>query len=178
MTDAEVYFCRFNERAGWAMIMLHEQTGSVAIHSDYGDWLFSWPSPGRGQGSLKDFICDGSYDYLASKFENGRKERFDLEQTVKNMEDKIAEAADEKPITWHQDRCAALNEWLNDEAPSEPTLFIERMPEDLRELLGDSPWEDLVYDHEPRFYWLRDGILPALVAEIKKTIPKVEEVKS
>lgn len=172
--DAEVYSCRFEKTMGWAIMLLHEETGTVAIHSDYGDWVFSWPAYGRGQCTLKEFLCDpgDSYDYLANKFEQGRKEKYDHEATKRKLSDTLlAEAADEKPITWNDDRVSDMRGWLEDEAPDHPEMFIERLTDDWKELLGDEPWEHLVYDRAPSFYWLRDGILPALISEIRKTMP-------
>lgn len=172
LPDAEVYFCRFANRSGWAMAILHEATGTVAIHSDYGDWVYSWPAPGRGTPTLKEFLCGGSYDYLACKFEQGRKEKYDHDATVRKWRDTLlAEAQDEKPITWNDDRARAMVDWLEEEAPHDPALLIERLTDDWKELLGENAYEELVYDREPRFYWLRDGVLPALVDEIKKTLP-------
>ncbi len=136
ITPAEVFSCRFEKRGGWAILFLHEETGTVAIHSDYGDWVFSWPAPGRGPGTLKEFICHGSYDYMACKFMMGEKERFDLDQTIKDIEDEIAEKQDSMPSTWNDDRVKPLKEWLEEGPPDSPELFHERMPEDLRELLG------------------------------------------
>ncbi len=177
LSGAEVFSCRFGDRAGWAIILLHEETGTVAIESDYGKWIFSWPSPGRGQCTLREFICHGSYDYMANKFLAGQKERWDKERTIAGISDAIAEACDEQPITWHEDRCKELNDWLEDEAPDydHEVMFIERMPKDMHELLGGAPWEYLKFDQQPEFYWLRDGVLPALVTELRKTMPKQEE---
>ena len=73
---AEVFTCRFEDRAGWAVMMIHDHTGTVAIDSDYGSWVYSWTSAGRGQKSIKEFLCNCSCDYLASKFEQGRPEVF------------------------------------------------------------------------------------------------------
>ena len=172
LPDAVVYSCRFSSRSGWAIAIFHEETGTVAIHSDYGDWIYSWAAPGRGEGTLKEFFCHGSYDYMACKFEQGRKEKFDKEQTIKDIEDEIAEKQDAQPITWNDDRVQPLKDWLEDHAPDDSSLFYERMPQDLHRLLGDAAYEHFAYDREPSFYWLRDGVLPALVEEVRKTLLK------
>lgn len=169
--DAEVYSTRFDKQFGWAIMILHEQTGTVAIHSDYGDWVFSWPAPGRGPYTLKEFICHGSYDYMACKFEQGRSEQFDKDQTIKDIEDEIAEKQDAQPSTWNDDRVRPIRDWLEEDAPDSPELFYERMPEDLANLLGDAPGDFFVYDRRASFYWLRDGILPAIVEELRKEFP-------
>jgi len=171
-TPAEVFSCRFEKRHGWAIIILHEETGTVAIHSDYGDWVYSWPAPGRGDCTLKEFVCHGSYDYMAGKFMQGVPEKFDLEQTVKDILDEIAEKQDAMPSTWNDDRVQPLKDWLEEDPPDSPELFYERMPADLSELLGSDMHENFFcYDQPIAFYWLRDGILPALVEELRKTMP-------
>lgn len=170
MEDAEVYSMRFANRSGWAIAFIHEPTGTVCLRTDYGDWSFSWPSPGRGNCTLKEFLCGGHFEYLADKFEQGRSRRFDFESTVLNIKNKIAEASDDKPYTCDEDLVREMNDWLDEEAQNDTALFIDRMPSALSKLLGDAPYEYMVYDRDYRFYWLRDGILPALVEELRKTL--------
>lgn len=171
LEGAEVFSCRFVKRGGWAIIFLHEQTGTVAIHSDYGDWVFSWPANGRGPRTLKEFVCEGSYDYMAGKFTMSLRDVFDKQQTIKNIENEIAERQDSNPIIWNDDRVAPLKEWLDEEAPDSADLFYERAPALFSAILGDHVSEYFEYDRPASFYWLRDGVLPALVSEIRKTLP-------
>lgn len=179
-TPAEVFSCGFGKASGWAILIIHSETGTVAIHSDYGDWTFSWSKAGLGERTIKEFLCysgRGCYDYLANKFMQGVKDVFDKDATVRRLQDLIAEACDDKPITWHEDRCKEMNEWLEEEAPDNAELFYERLPEDFHKLLDGNPvYEEFVYDKPHEFYWLRDGVLPALINELRKTMPKQEEV--
>lgn len=173
-TKAEVYSCRFDRTFGWAIIMLHEETGTVAIHSDYGDWVFSWPSPGRGEGTLKEFICHGSYDYMASKFDSGRKEEFNADATHEAMvKDLIAERRAHHIYDMTKEKAREIYDDLeNAEWSSTVENFYATVEGEGKEWLAARNWhESVVYSPSAKFFWLRDGILPALVAELRKTLP-------
>lgn len=171
MEDAEVYFMRFNNRSGWAMAIIHEPTGTIALHTDYGDWTYSWSKAGLGDRTVKGFLCDGHFDYFADKFERGKKDVFDLDATVAAINDAIAEVADDNPITWDDDTLSEVHAWLEEEAPGEPHEFMDSAPAALHKLSSEL-YEYFVYDKRPEYYWLRDGVLPALVEELKKTLPE------
>lgn len=169
-TDAEVFSTRFDKQYGWAIIILHEETGVVAITSDYGDWVYSWPSPGRGPYTLKEFVCHGSYDYMACKFEAGKPEQFDGDAThrafYKRLFDQRREDALEKDEARDIFDSLEACEW-NGSVEG----FYLSADDDLREWMGGDWYESVVYTRGHKFYWLRDGILPALVEEIRKTLP-------
>lgn len=167
----EVYSARF-DACGWAIIFLHEQSGTVAIHSDYGDWVFSWPANGRGERTIKEFICEAGFDYLAGKFEHGKEREFDLEATKKRLVEGLNETISGDPGLILKGTVAEMKEWLDEDCPENPILMNENMPEDWLKVTGGAPYEFFVYDHPQSFYWLRDGILPALIAELRKTLPE------
>ncbi len=176
LTDAEFYYTRFDRQFGWAMIMLHEETGTVAIHSDYGDWVFSWPQPGRGEGTLKEFICHGSYDYMACKFDSGRREEFNADATREAMIRRLLEerrAANSNCLsTMTKSKARDLYDVLdNAEWSGSVETFYHSIDDETKDWLGGDWYEGVAYDHSAKFYWLRDGILPALVAELRKTLP-------
>lgn len=165
--DAEVYSCRFEKpRCGWAIIMFHEQTGTIAIHSDFGDWVYSWPSPGRGKCTLKDFFCNGSYDYMACKFEMGKKDIFHAENTRRKLLNLLKESRgdleNKKSKTFYRE--------LHDEAEygGSASDFYDSLSHELKHWLGGDWHENIAWDRRPTFYWLRDGILPALVTALRK----------
>jgi hypothetical protein len=173
LTDAEFYYTRFDKQFGWAMIMLHEETGTVAIHSDYGDWVFSWPSPGRGSGTLKEFICHGSYDYMACKFDTGRKEEFDADATEAAFKKILFDMRRLKEIG--KEKARDVFDGLDDaEYSGTSETFYHSLPSVVTDWLEGDWYENIVYDHSAKFYWLRDGILPALVTELSKTLPPVK----
>lgn len=82
----EAYKIRPPQTASWAVITIHEpagpQTGTMMIHSDYGDWAYTWHE--HGCKSFKHFILDLSKDegYLVKKLTNGAQE-YDPEATGK-----------------------------------------------------------------------------------------------
>lgn len=173
---AEVYQYRLNDY-DWAVVFIDEASGTVAIHSSYGEWSFCWPANGRGTRTLKEFLCysgSGCYDYLANKFMQGVKEEFDYEQTVKDIQDIVAEACDDKPISYPEDFSREVNEWLEDGDGSDSCMsaeiFYERMPSKLQGLVD--PCSVFAYRKPHKFYWLRDGVLPAIIGELRKIMPQ------
>ena len=100
---AELYYARF-EGSGWAILILDEGTGMVAIHSDWGDWTYSWPMPGRGTPSLKRFLGKCDYHYLAGKFCRERYEFDVFAYCATDPRDMLA-AAD--PVGPDNDACLA-----------------------------------------------------------------------
>jgi hypothetical protein len=159
--DAEVYSCRFAPGGDWAILILHEDTGTVAIHSSHGDWTFSWPRPGRGDCSLREFVTSGSYDYLAGKFTMGVPDRLEWEATEKMMREKLAD---------HPER-ESLIEDLEMLHVASVEQFLVEASDELKTALSDDFSSMFKFDRPREYYWLRDSILPALSAEIQKLPP-------
>lgn len=172
VTDAEVYSCRFNNRAGWAVLILHDETGTVAVHSDYGDWVYSWPRPGRGECSLREFLASCSEEYVAQKF-MGRDERriFDFDGTVKAFKEAIIQSRRERNLDQEKAR-SLFNDVVDMEEIESEDLFWERLSGDLHDFIDGDYYGYAAHKPEAGYLWLRDGILPALLAEIRKTKPE------
>ncbi|MDD5301475.1 MAG: hypothetical protein PHS14_00085 [Elusimicrobia bacterium] len=172
-TDAEVYSTRFDKQYGWAIIILHEETGVVAITSDYGDWTYSWPSPGRGNCTLKEFVCHGSYDYMACKFEGGKPEEFDGAATRAAFTKRLFQQRRDRSIQKEEARDVYDSLEACEWGGNVEGLYLSA-DEDLRKWMGSEWYEFNVFTRGHKFYWLRDGILPAIVDEIRKTLPTAE----
>lgn len=173
-SDASVFSCRFEKSVGWAILFLHEETGTVAIHSDYGDWVHSWPAPGRGEVSLREFVCHGSYDYMAHKFmgKDGAEE-FDFVGTVKEIRDQILDRRRARDLD--KDKARELFDDLErEEETTDEGRFWENLDHDVAEFIENDFFAYARHQVSATFRWLRDGILPALVEELRKTLPKEE----
>jgi hypothetical protein len=173
-TGTEKYYYRFGTQ-GWAFMFLDEASGIVCLYTDWGNYSFSWHRPGRGDCTLKEFLASSSPDYLACKFHN-EKEILDVEKTKAELHDLISEACDRKPKTWHEDRCKEMTDWLEDEFPSDANELFHALPDDLSELIDGNYESYFKYDRKPSFYMLRDGLLPPMLAELKKELQEPAKV--
>lgn len=158
--QTDMYHFRFKP-SGWALVFIDEPTGTLAIHSDWGDWAFSWPNPGRGTGTLKQFLANGSYDYLAGKLTMGKQDEFDLDASRNAMYVKLQSAVDVLRITRKEHK--ELVTELEDSHEQSPELWVERWSRGLSEALGECPWEEFIHTPNRDFLSLRDRLLPAIV---------------
>lgn len=158
--DAEVYSFRWRS-GGWAVVLMHEETGIVAIESDHGDWVYSWPKPGRGDCSLREFVSDASCGYLAQKFTRGQPDRLDWEATEKRIREKLDGHAEQE----------SLEEDLEMLHVNTVEQFLIEASDELKAVLSDNFSELFAYDRPQEYYWLSDGILPAFQAELKRLPP-------
>lgn len=88
--------------SGWALATVNDDTGELAIQSDWGNWSYRWNvhhlgrvgSDGR-PATLTEFIADrdsGHCDYLAGKLSSrGETDVFDADATVREMRRRLIE---------------------------------------------------------------------------------------
>lgn len=164
---AEVYYTRF-EGSGWALLIIDSDTGTVAIHSDYGDWTFSWPSPGRGPCTIKEFLCRGDFDYLANKFDSSR-DLFDHEATVRSMVEQILDDRRSHAVD-KEDARNAYNALQEMEECDEDGHFLDAADDALNEYFDNQVYEMFFYKKSGKFLRLKHGILPAIIEELRKTL--------
>lgn len=79
---AERYDMRSPEGEGWAIFVIDEKLGFVAVQSDFCDYQYMWPNHGRK--SLKHFLTSGDVSYFLNKFTRGER-KFDITQTVNEI---------------------------------------------------------------------------------------------
>ena len=91
----EKYSIRLPNMQGWAEIALDDGTGSVLIHSDFGDWAHHWHKDHHGCQSIKHFLVQSGsdHDYMMGKF-GGAKTTFDARKTAQLMIDYLKEMND------------------------------------------------------------------------------------
>lgn len=169
-TGSEMFTASFANRSGWAILVLDEDTGFVSIQSDYGNWDFIWPPACHGRRSLKHFLCEADYPYLAGKFFHGRgEEEFDFHGTVDKIKRDIIDARRGGEVG-NENAREVYDEVDEMEECGEDT-FYANMSRDLSIVLGDEPWHSFVHRKKPEYLWLVHGILPALIGELRKFIP-------
>lgn len=100
METAEFYHVR-NEREGrpgyeWAVIFIHEPTGTFSAVSSFGNFAYIWRA--RGSETLKQFLADLEYGYFFGKTSASRGNRFDPEESSKNIKRLILDRRREKSI--------------------------------------------------------------------------------
>lgn len=94
---AEQYYLPTEKDTPYAFITLCEETGTVDIQSDHGNWQHQWLKSSHGRKSLKHFLCESRYDfsYFQDKFgypscgRPGAGEWFDFDSTIKAIEKQI-----------------------------------------------------------------------------------------
>lgn len=81
---AEVYhFSKIGHGDSWAIFMVHEESSTLCIESDWGNWAHRWPRHGRT--SLKAFIAEGDAGYFKNKLSYGHQEHFYKEATEEKV---------------------------------------------------------------------------------------------
>lgn len=100
---SEKYCIRLPKMNGWAIIFLDEKNGTLSVHSDFGNWAYSWTS--IGQPSLKHFLIECDTDYVSSKFV-GSKRFVNVEETIKAIKADIIEKRKNNECTEEEARRA------------------------------------------------------------------------
>ncbi len=168
----ELYSCRFSNRSGWALLILDEETGAVTIQSDYGDWSFIWPPAAHGRKSLKHFLCEGDFHYLAGKF-MGRADIdvFDFDATISEMKREIAEDRRARAIEKQEAR-DLFDELDRMDDESSEDLFYTNLDRTVSDHFSGEPFLLFQHKKKPEYLWLLHGILPALIGELRKLLPE------
>lgn len=170
LPDAEIYACGFGRGSGWAYLIIDESSGIVSIVSDYGSWSNIWTPKAHGRKSLKHFMVEGDFDYMARKFIPGEKMReFDGQKTIDYM--KVAVIENRRARDFDKDKAREL--WDRIDA-MDPTASSEGFFHDIDKEVGELfDWDYggiARYSQTSEFLWLKYGVLPALVRDIKKTL--------
>lgn len=169
----DVYYLRF-QQIGWAIVLIDERTGTIAIHSDFGDWTHSWNPQHTGRPSLKHFITDGSFEYLADKFYHGRKDgtEFDSEATIKRFREGIDEDVNGGNLS--EGKANTLIDELNElDDYRDAQEFYSDMPKHLSEYLGGDAYEYFVYSHTHAHKLLQNELLPEIAEVFKRELEEV-----
>jgi hypothetical protein len=172
-TAAEVYSFRIGH-GDWGVLLLDEASGTVSINSSYGDWANSWTAAGRGAGvTLKEFFCSCGPDYLADKLDDS-KDQFDQEATIRDMRRQIVEERRGRGV----DKEDARKAWdgLDDmaiENYESADRFHDDLDRDVDEYFQGEAFHFLSYKKASEYLWLRYGVLPALLEELRKTLPAI-----
>ncbi|MCV0371118.1 hypothetical protein [Filomicrobium sp.] len=125
---ARVYKVRERGRQGWgwaiATIREWRGGGQIDVQSDFGSYAYTWTA--IGDRSLREFLCDLSFDYFMNKAMGGSYELFDEGKTINSIKAEIFRLRESGVI----DRRIA-HEWRDDvddcgDAGSEH-LFAERL---------------------------------------------------
>jgi hypothetical protein len=60
------------ERGGWSIYYIDEDSGSLLIMSDWGNYSYMWGHGGRGDKTLAQFLAGCSSEYIAEKLKPSR----------------------------------------------------------------------------------------------------------
>jgi hypothetical protein len=107
---------------GWALATVNDETGELAIQSDWGTWSYRWHTDHLGQPTLTHFIgLRSDCHYLADKL-TGRADRelFDSQRTVDHMQRELAK----KRLAWGRD----LIDWYRDDEPADRVSVLDDNP--------------------------------------------------
>jgi len=108
ITTTETYRFNVHEKHGWFIIYIDERNGTFAIHSDYGDYCFSWPNVCRGDETLKEFLFKrADWDYVINKFSYGDQKNLKelkFDETIENLT-KMVNSYDANEATLEEINC-------------------------------------------------------------------------
>lgn len=161
---------------GWATFYLDDAQGTLAVESDWGSWAHRW---GRGShldashdlsAALKGRIGDDP-DYIARKLFGSSVEEYDASATADHWRELIIERRRSQRI----DRELARAAWeqvdeidLTSADVAWARLDYGDFPE-LGRALGNDWSEIFVRTKRREFLLMRDVLLPAFVAELRRS---------
>jgi len=184
VTKRECDFYRIRMNGGWDWILatFDEKSGMVAIHSSFVTCAYSWPTPGRGEESLKEFFLSASADYLCDKFsydhERTFREQFSFHKTVKRLKKLILEDRKTNNIDKETAR-----EWYDDldnlDDVQDATYFqlqLDDVGNDKEFLnhLGSDWYEYLQYAPSHKYNALENVVIPIIKKTLKDELEQVE----
>lgn len=109
ITSATTYHFRVADEhdIGWALATVNDETGELAIQSDWGNWAYRWSANPKhlGAPTLTHFLGNrGACHYLAGKLDPGQGPRtgseFDVDETVKRLRRRLCEQRLEEARAW------------------------------------------------------------------------------
>ena len=167
LTAEQFYF----SEAPWFTVTICEDTGTVDVQSDHGDYCHKW----RGQaGKLKSFLASTGTDYIYDKFGYASMGRdslnswFNGEKTAKRILTDITRAFVDGSISEYDFN--ALSDGVEEIAAENQHSFMYTLPDDLLEKVYGNDWAALPSVRE---------VHPQLAAFMEKCWPRfVEELKN
>lgn len=161
----------------WALITLDNDHGDIAIQSDWGTWAYVWPYPGRGDETLKQFLCRAGTGYIKNKFsydQGGGENYWHKHETEKLIKKDLLRLRREHEC----DKEQAREIWEEVESAIENTdswqHFVERMfdCEAAVKVYGHELWESLPHKmgYQPRLEAFMERCWPLFIAELKREI--------
>lgn len=176
---------------GWAICTVNDETGELAIQSDWGNWQHRWSADPKSLGSptLTHFISGRSHcGYLADKLTtSSQRDRFDSDATVAAMRTRLAErrleqgragerkrmpyeGTTEEPLTAELAReiWDAIGDIDSDRSAD---LFLDRFYRILGHAwVSEEPWNYIKTGPDSSYTILLEAILPALVLACNETV--------
>ena len=160
VAEGAVYHLRFGG-CGWAVVVVSDMTGMLAITSDWGNWSHRWNPEHLGAPSLTAFLARGSYDYLANKLIPGGETRvLDYDATRDEWKREILRRRRSGSL----DRFRARELWDDVCAFDWPTLGQAYPSWDL----VDDPWDMNQNRPAPEYLALTQVVLPAFVGVLRE----------
>lgn len=75
--SGEVFSMIFKNDRGWAVVLIDEDSGTLAIVSNHGKWIYRWQFTGCNPRALKDFLAASDRHGLSKKL-SGDSDEFDV----------------------------------------------------------------------------------------------------
>jgi hypothetical protein len=163
----EVYRFWFKPH-GWVFFYIDEEFGTLAIHSDHGDWTHTWNPAHTGKKTLKDFIISANEDYLTGKLTMGRKDakEWDPDATKKHLIQCAKEAGDETRSSLNE--AFAMSTWEWEQGPD---LWMHTAPQEAWDAFPDL-YEYAIREETSGVQYLRHAFLPFFRQWLKDNKPK------
>jgi hypothetical protein len=143
---------------GWACITICDATGLVAVHSDWLEGTYRWPTTKASLGfsTLTEFIAQAGIDYMARKLFVSETKRYDHELTASSLREQIRELRRGEYLT--ADQAREQYEAVND-------VHAHHIPDCLGEY-GDC----IVSSPSDAFKYMVSNIMPALQEAVRASI--------
>jgi hypothetical protein len=163
-SSVEIYRLRHPSGMYWADITIDAQgeTGRISIASDFGNWSNYWGSCGM---PFKDFLSKIDIGYASNKF--GASDFFDLDQTIKLLNDEVARQLSEGDIT--PDMAVTMEEEISEltDFNSKDAFAVQCYNQDnLHKLWDCGP--DLITTVDPGFKHFWDKVWTELLNTFKE----------
>lgn len=149
----------------WYVVFVHEETCTLSIVSDYGNYAYRWPAGGQVPGQrFKDFLLELNDGYLLSKICQGIPKEFDSAATLLRVKRELIENRRE----YGANKDAVREVWDSLDGLDLENALQDGHDEDLGQFCN---YESMVFDYPFGAKTFLTKFWPEIKAQLKADLP-------
>lgn len=165
-----------SSRFGWAICTVNNDTGELAVQSDWGTWAYRWHVESLTK-PLVDFLATAEVNYVANKLAHDESHVFDASLTVAALRKKLCHERLQEGTALTKLAARTLWNKLGDlkSCGSYDEIYEAFGNIDFSELITDEPWNYVAT--APSYVWnmLTQSLIPALAQACREYSARLRE---